>query len=325
MARPDKGAVLRELLEAHDAHAGEGGLRESVGDGYLYHRNPVFRNVRNVSRKLGFTYALGDLFHYRAYSLLALPQILESRRIPYFDNVSPLRHLEALQPGAFRSGEMPAFYMNHSFHESCHGIADAVVPPVELHPGDFASEREVATDLIMKESFANCVESFGCGYLPAKIDRVLYGWNSFIDETPRRAGVRKKVMDTLGPSSTFKLTYVSYLFSNFLYEHVEDQGVDLALALVAPGARLRRADRQVIAEFFRYSFTLSVDFRTRTLKFYLRMLGMKHPAGRLLAFNFLKTIFRSEQHLSSIERFSQIVTEGKMEDERTSSLVRKVA
>ena len=83
---------VSKLLEQHfvegDSDCAVIGLNRNFGDIYLCSKNNIFRNIRRETLRLGYKFSHEQSSDYVALPLSQLAVILNSKKIPYIDNVS---------------------------------------------------------------------------------------------------------------------------------------------------------------------------------------------------------------------------------------------
>src|SRR6187401_1721996 len=116
---------LAGLLQSHHRHLGPGCLSRNLGDGCLYAKNPFFRRVRDAALDRGYGFTRTDPDGYFGFPLVGLDTVLESRSIPYRDNVTALERLEAARPGFFTLADLDVNrpVPNYVLHEAAHAVA----------------------------------------------------------------------------------------------------------------------------------------------------------------------------------------------------------
>ncbi len=285
---------LHDLLNFHDQHANT--LPQSLGDGFLYQYNRVFKNIRNHFIKLKGQFTTEDFCHYHVFPYASLPQILNAKKVPYSDNVTVLREIENLHPRRFTCAELIKVKSNYTLHESSHCIADhylnKIVAGQYLENIKLLPDSKKAFRFIMAESFANSVESFANIYNENPEARLFYELNSYVTHSKKINSNLGQSIELIGSSQTFALIYISYLFSNCLLPEPSAKQFQQILELIIPDINLRKkaSDTAAIRKLFSHGFALSLDFRLQTTGFFCAYSGIPTPLEKLLNIDVLEIL-----------------------------------
>ncbi len=290
---------LQQLLELNKHYPANGILKQSLGDGFLYHENYLFKKIRNQFLQFGFTFTLTDFCHYAVMPYASLPKILKERKVPYFDNVSVLEEIESQHPKKFTCEELIKVKSNYTLHESSHCIAETCL--TTHFKSDFLKSTTLSLDskkafrLVMAESFANTVESMANIYNQTSEQRLFYELNSYVTHNKKVNSNLKQCVDLISEKSTFHLMYISYLYSNCLNAEPSAKEFQQILNLViTDSVILKKAqDSQTPRKVFNHAFELSLDFRLKTTGFFCAYSGISTPLEKLFNFDLLQVLKNS--------------------------------
>ena len=289
----DNRVTLKELIAEHERHCGETLLRDSFGDGYLFTRNPIFRNVRAAAHRAGYRYTTENVANYRTFPLGALHHILGEKKIPYAANADGLRAVERQRPDFFDCSQMRMPLPNVVMHESAHCVAATRLPASLFASLRLNDERKIALRELMCESYANATEAMAWRYVECSEHRLMLQMNSFNEQDARTLAIVSPALQRFDEYTTFQMLYFTYLYSNFLYAKLDAPRVDLICAMSGmPKSSLRDA-RAVVRVFVLMAMSLNVRFRLLTTPFYLALnYGIRTSVFKLLAFDFASHIQR---------------------------------
>lgn len=297
-------AALRlcDLLALHDEHTSRKALGRAVGDAYFYHRNPVFKNVRNAALGAGFTYSAEDAAQCYGWPLMALDATLRRRRVAFVDNVFHLRELERRRPRHFLLDDLRAYgpALNPLLHESAHCLAfDAL----DYSLGPARPTRLKLAKILLSEAYALTVEKVsGLFVSESPAELVLHRLNTHVFHTPRRHDPLRALHARHGLASAFRATMACYLYAGFLYLELGDREVDSILELAGIG----RSSAPDVEAVFAMTFEVGSDFRHRITSNYLRAHGYSRDLLKLVAFDPLAYLRRRPALRASVERLVAI-------------------
>ena len=296
---------LKALIENHDAYSSKAGLKDNLGDGYLLKMNPVYSKIRTSALALGFQFTTGRFFDYETLPLTQLPKILSKRRIPYQDNVHPLREIEKGAPRTFFLNEIPPFKANYLFHEAAHAVAHPHISKIKIKPGNkIFREQSLALHALLEESFANACESLANIYSTTEIhDEFLYK-NSYIMEEARERAALKKAVDFFGKRAVFEVLMLSFLHANFLKTKNTAELFSRVLAIVF--GKIPK-NHNVLKTVFKTGLDLDPEFTVFTNAFCLRLLGIKTRLPELFQYDFLHAFERDALYLSLLKDLSKTI------------------
>ncbi len=274
---------LSELIRLQERCHGPACLERSVGDGYLYVNNPFFRRVRDAALGAGFRFSTRDPGGYFGFPLLGLDKVLESRQIPFRDNLTALEQLEAFRPGFFGLRDLTENRPtpNYTLHEAAHAVA--------YHEA-FGKRcvREAFTDpkalllVITGEAFAMTAE-----YLAAcAVQGPVAGWLFSINSYRRRTQAKRPIGELIGNLGQPRVIWAllgAFVQSNFLRDTLSRRELQHIMAHCPEGSS---ADLQ--AEFGKLrssvarAMQMSPEFRYETARLFLTKFGYPRKIENLL-------------------------------------------
>lgn len=290
---------LHEILALHDQNQQKDTLPLSLGDSFLFNHNSVFKNIRQHSLKLGYSFTTNDFCHYNVLPYASLPKILQEKKVPYSDNVSVLRDIELRFPNRFRCEELVKVKSNYTLHESSHCVADHYLKEPTFDPRDLhlipSANSQKAFKLIMAESFANAIESIANAYNLTPEQRFFYELNSYVTHNKKVNTHLLHTLELIGLKNTFQLIYISYLFSNSLNPDVSHQVfLQILKHVLQEQAVFNKAkDHPAPKKLFSHGFELSLDFRLQTTGFFCAYSGLNTPLQQLLKWDTLELVIKS--------------------------------
>jgi hypothetical protein len=246
-----------------------------LGDGYLLNQSPIYRRIREDALNLGFTFSTNKDTQYEALPMSQLESVIESRVIPYVDNVSPLQKLNQQTNGQLNWEHVADnLRPNYIFHESCHAVARSKTGPSD-------QLKKTVVKILLEESFANTCEFLAIADANEPIHRIFLDMNSYFTVYEDRTHL-KKAISQYGFESMYQFMLLCYLYSNFLNEFLSDSEFSKIIALA--GFQVQ-PDKKVLKSLAKYAFELNPSFRYNTTELYFRMRGYSQPIKELLNFN----------------------------------------
>lgn len=299
---------LALLLQQHDSTLGAGSLPRNLGDGYLCAKNPFFARIRAAALRSGYGFSETDLGGYFGFPLLGLDVVLETRKIPYRDNVTALVHLEAARPGFFTLAELSLNRPtpNYLLHEAAHAVAyDAAFGSVPVAEA-FAEPAHLPL-VLAGEAFAMTAE-----YLAAcSVGGALHRWFFSINSYRRRTQAKQAIGDLMlefGERSVVWVLLSGFVASNTLRESLSEREVCALLDHAPPDvtphprqlAKLRSAVSQAIK--------MSREFRVDTARLFLCKFGYARRIERQLRFDCVQAIERDAHYERTLRRLVDVLT-----------------
>lgn len=255
---------LARLLEEHLKSNAAGGLKNNFGDAYLCQNNKIYANIRKACVKANFKFSTDRNEAYQALPLSQLSAILNSKVIPYIDNISVLKQIENQIPKvAVWDDISDNLKKNYIFHESCHAVARSLI-----------SDRDAGDkvlNLLLEESFANTCELLAVLDANDGIHRIFYEWNSYTALFEERTNLKNAITE-IGEEVFMKIIFFGYLHSNYLNDHIDDKQLQRVLRLVAKHP-FSSKQMKTIKALIKLTFTLNSRFKEVTTRFYMRLSG----------------------------------------------------
>jgi len=302
---------VAELIELQKRHHGPRRLRRSLGDGYLYAKNPVFRRIRDAALAAGFRFTLDDPGSYFAFPLISLHTMLSTRRIPFRNNFAPLCELERARPRFFRLADLTQNrpMPNYLLHESAHAISFG-----EL----FGKRSDVETELrrpdrlvhvMLSESYAMTTEYLAACGVGDPIHNWLFSISSYRHRTQKKKAIGE-LIDELGFEAVAWSLFGAFLYANFLVDRIGRRELDRVLAFSALTSRQRIAParkdklRAALSEVTK----MSPEFRLDTSRIFLTMFGHSRDIRRVLSEDPFALAERDPKLAGRTDRLVRILT-----------------
>jgi hypothetical protein len=273
---------IRELLFHHEKFANRTTLPGNLGDGFLYAQNPVYRRARDLSAAFGYTYSNVDFCNYVAMPLGALPEILKQKRIPYVENASALQRLENERPDTFHIQELSRLKTNVILHESCHAVAESLMPNGTTHS---------AFAVFFSEGFALGCEAAGNLFIDSEPHRRFYELNCYGDCFLEESVSHKlrEASVALGLDCTLQLTHLSYLSALFCGDPFDRRRAIRVLELLSKNSE-SELSVQLAQSVLNVGKRLNVGFVLKTSAFYMKLIGLDQDFETIQGVDFLDII-----------------------------------
>lgn len=294
---------ISKLLELHSSE--KSGLEKSLGDSYLLKHNRIFRNIRNASLEAGFSYSHHNTSDYLALSLSQLENILASKVIPYFDNISALTKLEKEHPHVgFWDDIYENLRRNFHFHESCHAVARS------LQITEFKNLDDTILLRLIEESYANTCEMLAVLDCNKASECIFYEVNSYTALFELKELITS-LSDSLGLEKLFNIVMFGYLHSNHLHNSLKEPLFkEILIATETQG--LANHDNNLkknLKELLKYCFYLDENFRQVATGFYLKMSTKNKTQVNLKDKNYFTDISKNTDYLDFIKKLSQLAAQ----------------
>jgi len=268
--------ILKNHLDSTTPHS----VSDNLGDGYLLKNNPIYKLIRHRVLALGFTFTNRPDSDYLTFPMGQLEHILESKQIPYLDNVHSLEKINTQTKANIDWVHVvDNLKPNYLFHESSHAVARAQRPDTPK------SLQEIITMTLIEESFANTCEFLALAYAQDSIHKCYLEMNSFCTLFEARS-MLNKLIQTHGLESIFKLMILCYLHSNFLFEKMSEKNLNLIIDICGFKNNI---DLKAFKNLAHYAFELNPNFRYTTAEMYLRLNAIYDPVEQVLDFDFMQT------------------------------------
>lgn len=285
-----------KLLQLNSKAVAADSLAFNFGDALLCQTNRIFSNVRRHSIERGFRYSTEANSFYASLPLSQLENILQSKCIPYSDNVSVLKDLESKYPESTEWDDIADnLKRNFIFHETCHAVARS--------EGVSATRtaQEQVLQMLLEESYANTCELLGVIDAVETAEQIFYEVNSYTSLFDERSDL-KKAVQAVGAESFFIFMMLSYLHSNFLYEKLNESEMNRILNF----SNIDFSKSKKLKHLSYICFTLDERFKFITTNFYMRLHGLKLSKADLLDFDFMKIIESNAELRQYIHRIARI-------------------
>jgi hypothetical protein len=274
---------LAALLEHHNKHAkAPGALSRSFGDGYLCAMNRLYGRARAQALEVGFKFSTDESDAYRALPLSQLDQILESKTIPYTDNVTVLEAIEKKIPKQTVWDDLTDnLKANLVFHEACHAFANVKLQGVDP-----------ALRMLLEESYANACELLAIIDAEDQTHRIFLELNCYAYMLDDRVHLVNAAKDIGLPALT-RFMLLSYLHANHLRDAIDfDRVIKMSLDKPADAKTLKN-----LRQLSKIVFKLNPRFREVTARFYFKLHGLPLTLDR----DFLSEIERSKTALNFLK------------------------
>lgn len=293
------------MLELQRRYHGPGRLAESVGDGFLYLKNPFFRRVRDAALAAGFRFTLADEGAYYGFPLIHLDTILSSRRIPYRPSCTALAHLEERRPGYFTLADLqqnrPA--PNYLLHEGAHAVAFRELFGRPRDVGAALSEPRALVKLMLGESFAMTAEYFAACAVSGQPHAWFFSISSYRHRTQKKKAVGQ-LLERYGFDFVGRAVLLAFLYNNFLVDRLNRQQLR-ALAHAADAriaARLSPEALRHLGTTLNGLMLMNPEFRYDTSRLFLTMFGRSRNIRRELSADPLELLAADSAAQQALQR-----------------------
>lgn len=196
-------------------------------------------------------------------------------------------------------GDVPVHFVSYQFHESAHCVSDAVFKSIKAKN---RNERILLS--LLCESFANASESMAVTFVQGEAHRFFFAQNSYLYADEKRTRKRLRALKSWGVPGLFRLLWLSYLYANFMVEDMTREELMGVLRFALRKGELTKADLTLGTSLFEDAYELSLDFRLKTARLYMRLLGVKGDVGKNLDFNFSQVFL---DHPGLPDRFERLI------------------
>lgn len=263
---------LARLCKEHRAFADKTLLSESLGDGALYERNHVFRNIRDAAIAAGCRYTTEDQNGYFAWPLVQLPTLLATRVIPYRKTFIAVSALAAADAHLFTTAHAESLELqpNVVMHESAHCIADSFWQRFVGDKLNGAAELATLLRFTIAESFANATELAAMASCHSVEDRWFLSFNSYWSWHEEIANAWKTVAANLEPAAPARWVLACFISANLQKKRlIPELSFMHALTPQKYDAEVQAALRLLHSE----AFNLNPVFRRDTFDMFFRSVG----------------------------------------------------
>jgi hypothetical protein len=310
--------TVKEVLEAHHAFSSETTLPKILGDGYLYSHNPVFKGIRDATNFLGYTFVENGANDLSAIPFLGLQRILDRKEIPYQDSATELDKLERTKPGRFHMTRIDFTGKNVIFHESCHGIAEIILPEKSERLADLDESRQKAFRMLCAEAYATSSEVLGSLFPVTPVSQYLYGRNSYVaalpgntKHHPPRYRAARECLPTYGAAFTQRIIYLSSLMTLFLRKRGTRADLERVLGIIAPESRFAEAEMRFLLNVLQINCYALSHFTIVTNSFYFKYyLDLQEELSTFLDFDYLSVFESDKRWINRLALLSEITELG---------------
>lgn len=293
---------LARLLEFHLQNPATSALSHSLGDAYLYKNNRIYKAVRDNVLKNGFIFSAEIDPAYLALPLAELENILLTKKIPYFDNVSVLKTIEQKRPGAASWEDVrDNLKKNFLFHESCHACARSY----------FSENSQLLKNkilnLLTEESFANTCELLAVVDTEDAAHRIFYETNSYTALFEQKTNFKNAIRE-LGADVTAKIIFLGYLHSNHLHDYIEDRDLKRIIKLTGlqnPDDKQFKTIKYIIKNCFR----LDETFKQVTTRFYMKLNQVQIEHSDLKKLDYLAEFEQKPGYVQYLNKLAEVLTQ----------------
>jgi hypothetical protein len=276
----DKGIPLSFLIQAHckydsDKKSSARILKENIGDAFLYHENPIFRNIRDEYLKRGFSFSATDFCDYNAFPFMALDELIDAGKIPYLRNFRWIKRLHESCRGKLSCSELQYLNINYNYllHESAHFIGhDVFFGRDSLN--QITKTVETLLQVLVCESYANTAEAIALVFAKGAFGPYFLRANSYIFYPKEKLALLLSFVEKYGHSSTTRIYFASQLYANFLYNFLDVSEIEKICAFA--GLECISEVETLARIFINSSAGSSVVFRTKTTPFHLLKIGFDY-------------------------------------------------
>ncbi len=285
-------------MELHQLNVHSNALPKNWGDGYLYNKNSIYRSIRKAALEHGFTYSFAPNSDYLALPLSQLTTFIESKIVPYFDNVSVLAKVENQLPlVTVWDDVIDNLKQNHVFHESCHAVARAIIAN--------SLKTDSILPLMIEESFANACELLGIVDAEDTAHRFFYESNSYIFILEERSLLKSLIKD-IGIETAVQFVLLCYLYSNYLHESLSEKDIDQISQLIGLDRKSIK-NSKLLRSISKISFQLNPRFQNVTTVFYLRLCGFPVTTKQLQDTDLFAHLIDEPNLSKALKRLGQVL------------------
>ncbi|HEY6727097.1 MAG TPA: hypothetical protein VI197_23850 [Polyangiaceae bacterium] len=298
---------LALVLEQHQRSLATGGLPRNLGDGYLCAHNPFFARIRSEALARGYGFSERDPGGYFGFPLLGLDLVLESRKIPYRDNVTALERLEAARPGFFTLAELSSNRPspNYVLHEAAHAVAYAVAFGSRPVREAFADPGHLPW-VLAGEAFAMAAEYLAACCVGGSLHRWFFSINSYRHRTQAKRAIGDLMLE-LGEVPVVWALLSGFVASNTLRESLKEREVCALLEHVPPHTLPQRRQLSALRRAVSEAIKMSRAFRVDTARLFLCKFGYSRRIERQLQFDCVQQIERDPHFRGTLRRLVDVL------------------
>lgn len=298
---------LARVLQQHRQSVGPDTLRKNIGDAYLCARNPFFARIRSAALVRGYTFSERDPGGYFGFPLLGLDVVLETRRIPYRDNVTALERLEAARPDFYTLTDLASNRPtpNYLLHEAAHAVAYAEAfgsRPV----ADAFAERSHLPLVLAGEAFAMTAEYLAACSVSDPLHRWFFSVNSYRHRTQAKKAIGELMLE-LGERPVVWVLLSGFVASNTLRESLKEREVSALAEHAAPNGGLRRRQLTALRRAVSAAIKMSREFRVDTARLFLCKFGYRRRIERELEFDCVRQVECDDHYRDTLARLVDLL------------------
>jgi hypothetical protein len=200
-----------------------------------------------------------------------LDDVIAEKKIPYRANSSWLETLHKRAPGKFMLTELKRSELqtNYLFHESGHFLAHSVFFK-NRKPQKLPKNSDTLFKILIGEAFANTVEALSYAFVEGEIGNYFLDVNCHFRLNSKETAVLHRVIKKLGLAVAARTLFAAFLYSNFMYEKINERELARISEFVG-------ADAKTIRPLVKIGLLLSTEFRSTTTQLHLLKLGFSDP------------------------------------------------
>jgi len=301
---------LALLLEQHQRSAAAGGLDRNLGDGYLLSKNPFCARIRRAALRRGYGFTQADSAGYFGFPLLGLDVVLETRQIPYRDNVTALERLEAAQPGFFTLADLSLNRPtpNYLLHEAAHAVAyDEAFGPSRGVAEAFADPERLPL-VLAGEAFAMTAEYLAACSVAGTLQRWFFSINSYRRRTQARKPIGNLMLE-LGDRSVVWVLLSGFVASNMLRESLKTREVCALLEHAPPNAPPTERQLASLTSAVSAAIKMSKEFRVDTARLFLCKFGYPRRIERRLSLDCVRQLDQDRHYRETLGRLVDVLVQ----------------
>lgn len=299
--------TFKEIVEAESLARHPLQLPGVFGDGLLLSQSLTYRSVRKNVLKRGYRFARHGVGEYRIHSLGELPAILKKRQIPYTENRKTFQSISNRVSEATAWSQIILPHGNYSFHESCHCISQDFLelPAGRVKTFDLEAQKYALLEFLLSEAMANAGEFMVNLEATSDLHSYAVELNAYQNWLTRVTPVMQFRTSGVDRGLIFKTAIYGYLFYNYGFIVLGKTQFEEAWPLIREGeARISPRTKSFLQALFR-DMVLNVKFVTKTNPYFFSLLGVRAPYARLLDYDFVNAISKSQKLKNAVNKFVQ--------------------
>ena len=306
---------LADLLELDSRFPNKAALPDNFGDRYLYANNYVFKNIRDLSLKAGFTYGPPEKINYLCGPYACLGRILRTKMIPYAPTTPHLEEVDSDCPGKITmedlQNNMAIVRVNPLIHEAAHAISHTLIPPA-TNPKTRANPTQILRHHLA-ESFALTVELMGRLPINSEVHLLFFWKNANVLWRPNDESLMLslyRLQASHGFDHAYKLVMISYLYSLCLYDGIGAAQKERIRKVMKSNAPWDPEELGALKFILPYCFGLNRVFRLTTSEFYFKQRGIESDIQKIHDFDPLLVLSRDHELMKAVNILSDFAFMG---------------